>query len=246
MRQHFGLTLMVNHACNLRCTYCYTGAKFSSPMPLEIGFAGIDRALRSLAPGGRLDLGFFGGEPLLESRRIIEWMEHARESSEHSERRVAFNLTTNGTVTNGEAWRIMTWDDVDLAVSFDGTPETHNRHRRDTSGEGSARLVESTIHRLVEHRKEFQVVMVIRPDTLTQIPEGLEYLYQIGVRQLTLSLDLWTAWKPSDGPRTGYTAVPHPCIPLRGFYTIEDDFILIVAVTHDSREPGYWRDRLKT
>jgi toxin ParE1/3/4 len=28
-------------------------------------------------------------------------------------------------------------------------------------------------------------------------------------------------------------------------YTIEDDFILIVAVAHGSREPGYWVDRVK-
>ncbi|MBD1942344.1 type II toxin-antitoxin system RelE/ParE family toxin [Coleofasciculus sp. FACHB-712] len=27
-------------------------------------------------------------------------------------------------------------------------------------------------------------------------------------------------------------------------YTIEQDFILIVAVMHCSREPGYWKDRV--
>ena len=28
-------------------------------------------------------------------------------------------------------------------------------------------------------------------------------------------------------------------------YTTEDDFILIIAVAHGSREPGYWRRRLQ-
>ena len=28
-------------------------------------------------------------------------------------------------------------------------------------------------------------------------------------------------------------------------YTIEDGFILIIAVAHGSREPGYWRHRLQ-
>ena len=28
-------------------------------------------------------------------------------------------------------------------------------------------------------------------------------------------------------------------------YTIEPDHVLIVAVAHYSREPGYWRDRLR-
>jgi uncharacterized protein len=77
-RQRFGLTLVVNHACNLRCAYCYTGAKFHSPMALDTGIKAIQRALNSLVPGGSLDLGFFGGEPLLEAARITKWMAYAQ------------------------------------------------------------------------------------------------------------------------------------------------------------------------
>ncbi len=32
--------------------------------------------------------------------------------------------------------------------------------------------------------------------------------------------------------------------PYGGLYTIERDFVLIIAVMHLSREPGYWRHRL--
>ena len=34
--------------------------------------------------------------------------------------------------------------------------------------------------------------------------------------------------------------------PYGVLYTIEPDFILIVAIMHGSREPGYWRHRLRT
>jgi toxin ParE1/3/4 len=34
--------------------------------------------------------------------------------------------------------------------------------------------------------------------------------------------------------------------PYGVLYTIEPDFILIVAVMHGSREPGYWKQRLAT
>ena len=33
--------------------------------------------------------------------------------------------------------------------------------------------------------------------------------------------------------------------PFAVLYTIEDDYILIVAVMHGSRKPGYWRDRIE-
>jgi sulfatase maturation enzyme AslB (radical SAM superfamily) len=77
-RSWFSLTLMVSHACNLRCRYCYTGRKFDRPMPSAIGAAAIECALQSLAAGGLLELAFFGGEPLLESARILEWMDYGR------------------------------------------------------------------------------------------------------------------------------------------------------------------------
>lgn len=40
----------------------------------------------------------------------------------------------------------------------------------------------------------------------------------------------------------------HRCLthtfPFGILYTIEGDFVLIVAVAHSSREPGYWRRRV--
>ena len=199
--QRFSLTLMVNHACNLRCTYCYTGAKFSSPMNWTIGVVAIDRALRSLGPGGRLGLGFFGGEPLLEAGRILDWMEHARTQAMAGGTQVRFSMTTNGTLVPPQAWRVMTAPDLDLTVSCDGPPKTHDLHRRDAQGAGSAQRVEETLRRLVEAGIPFRINAVVRPDTLEQIPLGLIYLHEIGVRHIDLSLDLWTTWSAADGRR---------------------------------------------
>lgn len=198
---HFALTLMVNHACNLRCTYCYTGAKFSSPMPEMTGQAAIERALRSLAPHGRLDLGFFGGEPLLEAQRIMDWIAFARSRAATLGKRVGFNLTTNGTITGAPAWAVMMQDDLELAISFDGIPRLHDRHRRDTQGNGTSTQVEAAIGKLLKAGKALTVVMVVRPDNLEAIPEALEHLHGLGVRQAHLSLDLWTAWTAEDGRR---------------------------------------------
>ena len=63
----FELTLMVNHACNLRCAYCYTGAKIPRPISNTTSLTAIARALYSLRKGRELHPGFFGGEPLLEA-----------------------------------------------------------------------------------------------------------------------------------------------------------------------------------
>ncbi|MCY2952707.1 MAG: 4Fe-4S cluster-binding domain-containing protein [Planctomycetota bacterium] len=65
MFQQFGLVLMLTHACNLRCSYCYNGRGSSGTMSLDLGRRSIDRAIASLAPGGTYELAFFGCEPSL-------------------------------------------------------------------------------------------------------------------------------------------------------------------------------------
>ena len=107
MPQHFGLTLMVNHACNLRCAYCYTGAKFHSPMQQAIGEIAMDRAMRTVVEAGILELGFFGGEPLLESTMIAHWMRYAGSRAAERRQRVRFSMTTNGTQVSRQAWEVM-------------------------------------------------------------------------------------------------------------------------------------------
>jgi uncharacterized protein len=199
--EEFGLTLMVNHACNLRCVYCYTGAKFHSPMPWDTGRVGIERAFRSVRDGGRVSVGFFGGEPLLAAEQITEWMKFARHLGTESAKRIRFNLTTNGTVLDREAWAIMLAEDLELAVSFDGMPALQNRQRPDTHGRGSAETVEATLRRLMDAGKAFRVVCVVRPGNLEEIPEGLKYLHELGVREFDLALDLWSSWTAADGVR---------------------------------------------
>ena len=45
MYEQFGLVLTVTHACNLRCGYCYAGAKSSRTMDPSVGRRAIDRAV---------------------------------------------------------------------------------------------------------------------------------------------------------------------------------------------------------
>lgn len=198
MYTRFGLVLMVNHACNLRCTYCYTGLKFARAMPEKVAQHSIERALTSLHPGGTLELSFFGGEPLLEAALIGSTIDYARRRCVESGKFLALNLTTNGTVDAPLAWQIMTLNDIDLAISFDGLPEIHDRYRRDPDGAGSSARVLATMRRLLAAKKEFQVIVVVRPDTVASLASGLKFLRDFGVDLVTPSLDLWTTWNAAD------------------------------------------------
>jgi uncharacterized protein len=192
---------MVNHACNLRCTYCYTGSKFSRAMPHEVGRRSIDRAIASLEDGGLLELGFFGGEPLIEAELIESLIAYARAGAGAREIGLVLSLTTNGTLTTPAAWRVMTTADLQLAISFDGRPIEHDRHRLTVHGEGSSAVVLATIARLLRAGRSPTVITVVRPDTVDGLAEGLRFLRSVGVERVEPSLDLWTGWTKDDVAR---------------------------------------------
>ncbi len=198
MYKHFNLTLAVTHACNLRCTYCYTGAKFNRVMTEQIGHAAINRAMASILPGGTLSLGFFGGEPLLEAQRIQSLIDFARSQSSHHGINLKLNMTTNGTVTNETAWSIMTTPDMELSISCDGPPHLHDKHRVTIDGQGTSKCVEQTLSRLTSMPLDFHVICVVRPDTVKHLPDTIEYFYDLGVTSIEPSLDLWTSWTTAD------------------------------------------------
>ena len=78
MYNRYSLTLMLTHDCNLRCSYCYMGAKSGRVMPESLGRKAIDRAIASLEDKGELELGFFGGEPLLEPALLGSLIKYAQ------------------------------------------------------------------------------------------------------------------------------------------------------------------------
>ncbi len=207
MLDRFGLVLMLTHDCNLRCSYCYargrgaTGPQTLLPMPQYIARKAIDRAVASLKPGGTLELGFCGGEPLLEAEMVIAMADYARFRTHPRAITLAMNLTTNGTVNTPEAWEAMTLPGMDLAVSHDGLPQAHNAHRRRPDGSATSCRVLRTIHRLIDEARPFRVVMVVRPDTVERLSAGVSFLHGLGVPRVEPVLDLWADWTPEDVPR---------------------------------------------
>jgi len=198
MYDPFGLVLMVNHACNLRCTYCYNGRKFNRCMPLGIALKALDRAVRSLAAGGTLELGFFGGEPLLEAGLIRQVLHHARLRAASDGFQLAAYVTTNGTAADPEADELLGDPGLAVSISVDGLPDIHDRHRRYADGLATSADVLATCLALLEAGKPFTAVMTVRPDTVRELPENLRFLRALGVKLVEPALDLWTAWTGAD------------------------------------------------
>jgi uncharacterized protein len=110
-------------------------------------------------------------------------------------------MTTNATLDAPAAWSVMALPEMQLAVSHDGLLHVHDADRVAVDGGTSSHRVQETMAHLIAVGKEFRVVMVVQPRTVDSLPDGMEFLYSIGVRQFDPSLNLWTTWTRADGER---------------------------------------------
>lgn len=186
-------TLCLTQNCNLRCKYCYIekrDARMSIPIAEQI----IDFTFTNTPPDKKIDIGFFGGEPLLEFEliKIITDMIERHPSYDHE--RIELSITTNGTIFSDEIAQFFKKHRIVLCISCDGPPRVQDRHRSFSSGRGSSEVVENTIRRALEALPMVLVNAVYHPATFRYLPEVVDYLSSLGLRQIYLSPDLSASW----------------------------------------------------
>lgn len=200
------VTLFVDHQCNLRCGYCYTGEKFKRRMSVEVMQRAIERALDTRPP--HLDLSFFGGEPLLH----LDLLERARA---HAEQRVAqlsgprprlrYVLNSNLTLLDDDcvSWLLRAQPCVVFA-SLDGPATIHDSQRRDAAGHPSHARVLAGLARLRELGIAHHLVAVITPEVAPRLGDIVAELFSEGSDRAQLSPDLSADW--SDAALAGLEA----------------------------------------
>ncbi len=201
-------TLLLTQCCNLACSYCYV-PKRDNAMSRATALDAINFIFRHGQKSAHLEIGFFGGEPLLEFDLIRQLVADIEAHPDWRQERVGLTLVTNGTIFSDEIASFLTRHGVRFCVSCDGPPEVQDRFRRTRAGAASSRLVERTIRSALGSLPAVLVNSVYRPETLDALPETIEYLAGLGVRHLYQNADYSAPWRPEDVARLAevYAAV---------------------------------------
>ncbi|MFM0670230.1 radical SAM protein [Paraburkholderia sediminicola] len=149
------LSLNLAQACNLGCHYCYADeGRFGGSARLmseSVALTAIDRLIESAEPGGRVTVGFIGGEPLLNRTVLHLAVKHARARARERDVMVGFSITTNGTLVREEDRSLFRESAFAISVSLDGDAAVHDRRRPGHDGGGSyARAVDALAPLLAE------------------------------------------------------------------------------------------------
>lgn len=124
--------LMVTHACNLNCTYCYETHKRNAFMDTDLAKEIILREAQFVSDSDtfdELEIDFMGGEPFMNFpliKSVVEWLEQGVISVPW----ICF-ATTNGTLLTDEikAWLREHKDNFILGASYDGTVKMQSTNR---------------------------------------------------------------------------------------------------------------------
>lgn len=153
------ITLQLTQNCNLRCDYCAYSGKYnqrthnSGRMSLETIQKSIDFAMKRSDAVENLNIGFYGGEPLLEFQNIKKAVSYVKEK--YNGRKVNYSITTNGTLLNDEIIRFFIENDVSVLISLDGPKEIHDQNRVFANGEGSFDKIMENLRYVKEHYPQF-------------------------------------------------------------------------------------------
>jgi len=159
------LVILPTEGCNFRCVYCYEDFALSRMSPSVVG--GIKRLLTARLPElTRLDVSWFGGEPLLASDIVISILEHvAGLRADHPDTVFASDVTTNAYRLDGDLLRRL----VDLGVqtfqiTLDGTGPAHDLKRRRADGRGTFEVIWSNLLAMAASDLPFEAMLRLHVD----------------------------------------------------------------------------------
>lgn len=131
------ICLIVSHACDMACSYCSLANVTGQGKLMSKETA--RKALEWLIPnaqGKKIDIDFFGGEPLLAWDTVRDTVAYGNELSKTHEKQVRWSMSTNAIKLSNEMLDFCDENYVSLVLSLDG-PKTINdsyRFLRDKSG----------------------------------------------------------------------------------------------------------------
>lgn len=193
-------TLCITQQCNLRCSYCYIQKK-KAVMSLETAESIINNIFDHTPSEERIDIGFFGGEPLLEfphMKRIVDLIE-SHPSFEVA--RVCLDVVTNGTIFSDEIGEYLADHNITFCLSCDGPPQVQDKSRRYRNGLKSSPVVERTLREAARFFPAVLVNAVYRPDTFEFLPQVVDYFSSLGIRQIYLNPDYSASWSKEDADK---------------------------------------------
>ena len=159
--------------CNFSCWYCYED--HSAKKMDDETFRRIQLLLDKIVGNDhlkRLQLSFFGGEPLLYYKKVVfPLSKYAKGLADKCQIKLGIDITTNGYLVNEKIIREMSLFDLkSLQITLDGIKEIHDKTRYINASTGSYDVIVRNIKMIIA----LDISVVLRINYTEENIKGLE------------------------------------------------------------------------
>lgn len=194
-------TLCLTHDCNLRCAYCYAGGKTPRRMPwatarqaIDFGLAQTARRVEQLGGPAKAQLGFFGGEPLLEWPLLQRATDYALAEAGRLGIALTLTVTTNMTLLDAAKAGWLQAYRFHVGLSLDGNAAMHDTLRRTADGHGSHARAAAALAFFRGPDPEGEVIVVVDPRNVAHLAEAVAWLFGEDIRSVSLNPNFYITW----------------------------------------------------
>lgn len=141
------LTIVPTMDCNMICQYCFESKGKTIKMTKETMDLVVEFTRKFIDGAQRLDVTWFGGEPLLEKEIIQELSFRLIDLCKAANIPYKASVVTNGVLLDYETALVLSEKCLvkDVQITIDGTKEVHDKRRKLKSGESSFDIITSNI-----------------------------------------------------------------------------------------------------
>ncbi len=155
------IQLQVTKSCNFKCRYCIfanntgiTRTHETEYMSFDIAEKSVDFLYYHSKDSQKVNISFYGGEPLLNFKTIKHTVEYA--SNKFFSKNIVYHTTTNGALLNDYIVDFFAKHDFRLTISFDGSEKIQNSHRRfSNNGEETYDIVYKNVLYIMQNYPEY-------------------------------------------------------------------------------------------
>lgn len=172
------LMLFVTLDCNFRCVYCAQKHE-KKVMDIDIYNRIIDFIKTSLENRAynQVKISFFGGEPLLEYKNIVYFLEKLNKISKEYHIDIVSSMTTNGYLLSPERFeKLVSLKCNGYQITIDGTAETHDKTRVLVNGLPTWKIIMGNLE--YANSTDLDFAITIRTNYNSDVLSDLKSFYQ--------------------------------------------------------------------
>lgn len=152
--EEFTLTVNPTLACNMACWYCYEVHKNMPPMSEKVKLS-VKTLIGNLFEGKKLkklNLSFFGGEPLLYFDKIVlDLINYAKQQCVVHQAELHIHFTTNAYLLTETVLQQFEGLNVSFQITIDGSKQVHDNVRKTKGNEPTYARIVKHIHQAISH-----------------------------------------------------------------------------------------------